>query len=135
VPTFFIAAARLAAVDASDSQLSQGRVEAALAAQALLEPVVARYDTFAPAFSLLGEAYLQQDRPEPALKAAERAIQIDPDRVEGYLVAGRALLRLHQSPRALSIGRRALAIADTDDERRLARDLVSRAENAAEEAK
>jgi tetratricopeptide (TPR) repeat protein len=134
VPTFFIAAAKLAAVDVPDPRRGE-RVEAALAAQALLEPVVARHVTFAPAFTLLGEAYLQQDRPGPALKVAERAIQLDPDGVEGYLVAGRALLRLHQAARALSIGRRALALADTDDERRLAKDLVSGAEKAAEEAR
>jgi tetratricopeptide (TPR) repeat protein len=141
VPPCFMAAAELnrgrrAGAEVANLESSRvERVEAALAAQALLEPVVARYDTFAPAFSLLAEAYLQQDRPEPALKVAEQAIQMDPDGVEGYLVAGRVLLRLNQGARALVIGRRAVALADTDDERRRAEDLVSGAEKAAEGAR
>ena len=85
--------------------------------QGLFEEAVDLFETAtklnnlsAPAYSNLGNALQQLQRPQEALKAYRSAVEIQPDYVTGHFNLGNLLSALHHTEEALASYNRALAL-------------------------
>ena len=98
-------------------------------AQALLERAVALGPAFAPAYALLGEVLLAKNVDAGrAFTVGMRAVELSPGEVHGYVVAGRAALRLDRVPDAIKLAQRAMVVSDSDEDRALVDPLLREAQ-------
>jgi tetratricopeptide (TPR) repeat protein len=79
-------------------------------AQAGFERAVAIYPDYAPAWSELGEVFLEQSKPKEARAAYERALEADPKYVKPYLQLTRLALNEGRTQDAVGIAERALEL-------------------------
>lgn len=98
-------------------------------AQALLEKAIALEPTFAPAYAVAAEILLARNiEPQRAFEMGMRTVELMPGEIFGYLVAGRAVLRLDRPADAVTLARRALVVCDSEEERGRVTTLLREAE-------
>jgi tetratricopeptide (TPR) repeat protein len=86
---------------------------------------------FAGAHSLLSNVLMQANQLEPALDAADKALGLDPRRAYYRMMRATILARLRRFDEALTEARVALAMSETDDDKRQAQSLVTSLERVA----
>jgi tetratricopeptide (TPR) repeat protein len=79
-------------------------------AQEEFERAVAIYPDYAPAWSSLGEVFMEQSKPKEARAAYERALEADPKYVKPYLQLTRLALAEGRTQDAVGIAERALKL-------------------------
>ncbi len=113
---------------ARSALIGQGDATGLEEGQGLLERAITLDPSFAPAFALLGELLLARNvEPTRALAMGMRAVELMPGDVRGYVVAGRAALRLDRNADAVTFAKQALSVCDSDEEREMVHPLLSEA--------
>ncbi len=90
-------------------------------AERLLGKAIELNQSYAPALAMLATVLFAQNRPANALGLARRAVELEPDSFGHHLLYARILQRNDQAEQAQAIGREALALARTEQERQAAR--------------
>ncbi len=109
------------------------RPEAFEDAQENLQRAVELNPNFAPAYAALSSLYsIHQEMLDDALKAARKAVELEPGDPAYSLNVGQVLLRMGQFEEAKKIGRRVLALARTPQAKALAEIFLAQAERSQE---
>jgi tetratricopeptide (TPR) repeat protein len=89
-----------------------------------LDEAMTLNDRFPPTYATIAQVRLLLGRRDEALDLARRGTVLDPTRVENRLALARVLWGLSRRDEAIRQAREALAVAQSDQERRIAQELL-----------
>jgi hypothetical protein len=87
--------------------------------------VIALNDAYAPAYSLLASVLLQGNEPASALVPALKAVQLDQREVFHRLTLARVYWQLSRRAEAMGLARSSLLLARSDQQRAMAKELIT----------